>query len=390
MPDGEAPKGDIVAEHAVQSAGSPLGTSGPQIEAFAFLPNPARASDRMREGILADPGFGSQFTDHMARVSWSKEAGWYGPRVEAFAPLTLHPAAMILHYAEGVFEGLKAFRWSDGTVWTFRPEVNAARFDNSARRLALPQLGPERFMASLRALVEADKAWVPSDGAASLYLRPFMFAVEPCLALHPPKAVEYVLIASVVGDYFKGGIRPVSIWLSEDYTRAAPGGTGAAKCGGNYAAGMVAQEQASEHGCDQVCFLDAAERRWVEELGGMNLFFVFEDGSVVTPELTDTILAGVTRASVIELARDLGHEVVERRVSIDEWRDGVSSGRIVEVFACGTAAVVTPVGQLVDKHSKLMIGDGNTGETAMAIRQRLLDIQFGRVPDQRTWMQRLA
>jgi branched-chain amino acid aminotransferase len=202
--------------------------------------------------------------------------------------------------------------------------------------------------------------------------------------------VTYCVIASPAGPYFSGGVQPVSIWLSTDYTRAAPGGTGAAKCGGNYAASLAAQVEASAHGCDQVCFLDAIEHRWVEELGGMNIYFVQDDGSVVTPELTGTILEGVTRDSILDLLRDAGHQVVERRVGIEEWRDGAASGRIREVFACGTAAVVTPIGRLVWPDGERVIGDGGTGEVTASVRSRLLDVQYGRAADPHGWMHRLV
>ena len=221
-----------------------------------------------------------------------------------------------------------------------------------------------------------------------------MFASEAFLGVRPSAEVTYCVIASPAGPYFAGGLKPVSIWLSTDYTRAAPGGTGAAKCGGNYAAGLAAQVEATANGCDQVAFLDAVERKWVEELGGMNLCFVHSDGTIVTPELTGTILEGVTRSSILELARDLGHKVDERRLSIDEWRDGVVSGEITEVFACGTAAVVTPVGRLAWQGGEVVIGDhdvfGGVGPVTASIRQALLDVQYGRVTDSRGWLTRLV
>jgi branched-chain amino acid aminotransferase len=239
-------------------------------------------------------------------------------------------------------------------------------------------------------LVRTDADWVPSadDGEGSLYLRPFMFASEVFLGVRPANQVTFCVIASPAGAYFASGVEPVSIWLSSEYTRAAPGGTGAAKCAGNYAASLIALQEALEHGCDQVCFLDAVERRWVEELGGMNLYFVYADGSVVTPELTGTILEGVTRASILELASDMGHKVDERRVSIDEWREGVASGDITEVFACGTAAVITPLGRLAWDGGELSMGD-ELGPVTTSIRQALLDIQYGRADDAHGWLHRV-
>ncbi len=341
--------------------------------------------------ILDDPGFGRYFTDHMVTASWTPEAGWHDARLTAYAPIQLDPAAAVLHYGQEIFEGLKAYHHADGSVWAFRPDANAARFARSARRLALPELPEAVFLESLRTLVEADRAWVPTRAESSLYLRPFMFATESFLGVRPAREVRYLLIASPAGAYFAtGGLTPVSIWLSTDFTRAAPGGTGAAKCGGNYAASLAAQQEALAHGCDQVCFLDAVERRWVEEIGGMNLYFVYADGSLVTPSLTGTILEGVTRSSVIELAKDLGHEVTERRISIEEWQRGAADGTIVEVFACGTAAVVTPISRLVWDAGEVRHGQGTSGAVTSALRRALLDIQYGRTADTRGWLRRLA
>jgi len=352
--------------------------------------------DDQREAVLANPGFGKTFTDHMVLATWTAGQGWHDAKVTAYGPLSLYPAAAVLHYAQEIFEGMKAYRHADGSVWTFRTEANAARFAGSARRLALPELSETDFTQSLKALVATDEKWVPAVGAgeASLYLRPFMFASEAFLGVRPAKEVTYCVIASPAGPYFAGGLRPVSIWLSSDFTRAAAGGTGEAKCGGNYAASLAAQVQATANGCDQVAFLDAVEHKWVEELGGMNLFFVQADGTIVTPELTGTILQGVTRSSILELAGDLGLKVDERRVSIDDWRQGVASGEVTEVFACGTAAVVTPVGRLVWAEGEVAIGDpqvnGGVGSVTASIRQALLDVQYGRAVDSRGWLTRLA
>jgi branched-chain amino acid aminotransferase len=360
---------------------------------FVIKRNDEPLPAEQRAQILATPGFGKSFTDHMVTVTWTAADGWHDAQVRPYGPLQLDPSSAVLHYAQEIFEGLKAYRHADGSVWAFRPDQNAARFQRSARRLALPELPPEDFVESVRALVDVDVEWVPSPeggGETSLYLRPFMFASEAFLGVRPAAEVTYCVIASPAGPYFSGGVQPVSIWLSTNYTRAAPGGTGAAKCGGNYAASLAAQVEASANGCDQVCFLDAVERRWVEELGGMNLYFVLDDGSVVTPELTGTILEGVTRDSILDLLRDGGHEVVERRVSIDEWRSGAASGGIREVFACGTAAVITPVGRLVSPDGEVVMGDGGTGPVTAGVRSRLLDLQYGRVPDPHGWMHRLV
>lgn len=352
--------------------------------------NDQPASAAEREQVLANPGFGRHFTDHMVHVTWTAADGWHDAQVRPYGPLQLDPSAAVLHYAQEIFEGLKAYRHDDGSVWAFRPRANAERFQRSARRLALPELPVDDFVRSIEALVDVDQSWVPAGGEASLYLRPFMFASEAFLGVRAAAEVTYCVIASPAGAYFSGGVQPVSIWVSQDFTRAAPGGTGAAKCGGNYAASLSAQVEASEHGCDQVCFLDAVERRWVEELGGMNLFFVLDDGTLVTPQLTGTILEGVTRSSILQIAGDLGHAVEERRVSIDEWREGASSGRVREVFACGTAAVVTPVGRLASTDGDVVMGDGGTGPVTAAVRQALLDVQQGRVEDTHGWMHRLV
>ena len=348
-------------------------------------------SERLAE-ILASPGFGTHFTDHMFVAEWTPEQGWHDARVTAYAPLTLDPATAVLHYAQEIFEGMKAYRHEDGSVWTFRPEANAERMVRSARRLALPELPLGDFVASVDALVRTDESWVPDPaGEKSLYLRPFMFASETFLGVRPAKHVTYMVIASPAGAYFAKGVHPVSIWLSEDYTRAGRGGMGAAKTGGNYASSLVAQQEAIEQGCDQVAFLDAAEGRYVEELGGMNLYFVHDDGTIVTPELSGTILEGITRSSIIELCGKLGHRVEERRFTADEWREGVGSGRITEVFACGTAAVVTPVGTLKWRGGSLSTGDGTeTGPVTLQIRQNLVDIQYGRAEDTFGWLHRVV
>lgn len=347
------------------------------------------ASDEQVAAILADPGFGTYFTDHMFVVEWTPDQGWHDARVVPYGPVVLDPAAAVLHYAQETFEGMKAYRHPDGSVWAFRPEANAARMARSSVRMALPVLPEQDFVEAVQALVAVDARWVPesSDGdEKSLYLRPFMFASEKFLGVRAAHHVTFMVIASPAGSYFKGGLKPVRIWLTEDYTRAGRGGTGAAKTGGNYASSLVAQAEAYEHGCDQVVFLDASEGRYVEELGGMNLYFVHADGEIVTPA-TGTILEGITRDSIIELAGKLGHTVTERKVAIDEWKSGVASGEITEVFACGTAAVVTPVGELVwDSGS---VATDQSGSVWSQIRRELVDIQFGRAEDSFGWMRQL-
>ncbi len=357
---------------------------------ISLTPAASPVSDERLAEILVEPGFGQHFTDHMLTVEWTPERGWHDARITPYGPISVDPATAVLHYAQEIFEGLKAYRHPDGSIWTFRPEANAERMIRSARRLALPELPVPDFVASVDALVKEDQRWVPdAAGEKSLYVRPFMFASETFLGVRPSKHVTYMVICSPAGAYFSKGVKPVTIWLSEEYARAGVGGTGAAKTGGNYASSLVAQQEAVENGCDQVVFLDTVDRKWVEELGGMNLYFVMDDGSVVTPALSGSILEGITRASIIELCGKLGHQVEERRFSIDEWREGVASGRITEVFACGTAAVVTPVGTLKWRGGEVG-NDEETGPLTLEIRQALVDIQYGRAEDSFGWLHRVV
>lgn len=339
--------------------------------------------------ILANPGFGSHFSDHMFTVEWTPEQGWYDARITPYGPITLDPAAAVLHYAQETFEGMKAYRHDDDSLWLFRPEANAERMIRSSHRLALPVLEAPDFIQAVEELVKVDARWVPGNpdgGEKSLYLRPFMFASEKFLGVRPAQHVTFMVIASPAGAYFKGGVKPVTLWLTEEYTRAGRGGMGAAKTGGNYASSLVAQQEAYAQGCDQVVFLDAQEGTYVEELGGMNMYFVFDDGSIVTPE-TGTILEGITRSSIIELAGKMGHHVTERKFGIDEWREGVASGRITEIFACGTAAVVTPVGAL--KWAGGETAAPASQDLTMRIRQALVDVQLGRADDTFGWMRKV-
>ena len=329
------------------------------------------------------------FTDHMAVATWTAADGWHDSAIVPYGPFSLDPATAVLHYAQEVFEGLKAYRHEDGTVWTFRADRNAERMASSARRLALPSLPADDFLCSIEELVAADVAWVPTAPEQSLYLRPFMFATEAFLGVRPAKRVTYCCIASPAGPYFASGLKPVSIWISTSYSRAAPGGTGAAKCGGNYAASLLPQQQAAEHGCDQGMFADAAEHRWLEELGGMNVYLITTDNELITPELTGSILEGVTRDSILALAPEFGLTPVERRVAITELLDGIASGKVTELFACGTAAVATPIGTLHDDAGSYQVSSGESGETTLAIRQRLLDIQYGRAEDKHGWLRRV-
>ncbi|AAT89149.1 branched chain amino acid aminotransferase [Leifsonia xyli subsp. xyli] len=366
-------------------------TSGPT-ETSGLLWNVARneaaRTAAERAEILADPGFGNYFTDHMVDLCWSAKGGWHRPRVSPYGPIPLDPSAAVLHYAQEIFEGLKAYRHEDGSIWSFRPEANAARMQRSSYRLALPQLPVEHFLDSLKQLIAVDGDWVPDTEETSLYLRPFMFAKEAFLGVRPANKVAYYLIASPAAAYFPSGVAPVSIWLSDRWSRAGKGGTGAAKTGGNYASSLLPQAEAHEHGCAQVLFLDSVESTYIEELGGMNVVLVYKDGTLVTPD-SDSILEGITLDSVLQLARDRGHRVERRRVTIGEWRDGVESGDIVEVFACGTAAVITPIGEL--KSDTFAVGDitAAPGALTLSLRKELTDIQYGRERDRHGWMYRL-
>ncbi|MCD2262401.1 branched-chain amino acid aminotransferase [Dietzia aurantiaca] len=360
---------------------------------FDIRPSASPRSAQDREAILASPGFGQHFTDHMVTINYA-DGAWGTPVIEAYGPLSIDPSAVVLHYAQTIFEGLKAYRQADDSIASFRPEQNAARFNRSAQRLAMPQIPEDLFMESLRQLIAIDRDWVPAAGGEeALYLRPFMIATESGLGVRPAEEYMYSVIASPAGAYFSRGVAPVSVWLSTEYVRASPGGTGAAKFGGNYAASLRAQEQAAAEGCDQVVWLDAIERKYVEEMGGMNLFFILGSGDsaqIVTPELSGSLLPGVTRDSLLQLARHLGYPVTERKVSVEEWESGVATGEISEVFACGTAAVITPVGSVKHAGGGYTVGDGGPGEITMRLRETLTGIQRGSVEDPFGWMTTLA
>ncbi|MEV2265727.1 branched-chain amino acid aminotransferase [Nonomuraea africana] len=343
-----------------------------------------------REQVLANPGFGQVFTDHMISIDYTEGQGWHDARLQPYGPLVLDPATSVFHYAQELFEGLKAYRQAGGSIVTFRPYANAARFNASCLRMAMPELPEDTFVESLELLTQTDRDWVPTTEGHSLYLRPFIIATQVGLGVnYPSKSYKYMVIASPAASYFTGGVKPVSVWLSTEYTRAAPGGTGAAKCGGNYAAAFVAQREAVEQGCDQVVWLDSHEHRYVEEMGGMNLFFVFGN-KLVTPALTGTLLPGITRDSILSMAADLGLEAEEGRISIEEWQEGCESGALTEVFACGTAAVVTPVGSVKGADRAWTVGDGTPGPVTLKIREELLGIQYGTRPDTHGWIHKIS
>ncbi|WP_271438454.1 branched-chain amino acid aminotransferase [Pontixanthobacter luteolus] len=356
---------------------------------FKTLPHPSPTPAAQRDAALADPGFGTLFSDHMVTIDYVEGKGWHNAVVGPRQNISLDPAASVLHYAQEIFEGMKAYKHADGSAALFRPEENARRFNASADRMAMPHVPEDLFIEAVRQLVAIDKDWFPSVEGGSLYLRPFMFASEAFLGVRPAKEYKFIVIASPAGNYFKSGVPAVKIWVAQDYVRAAPGGTGAAKTGGNYAASLVPQAEAIAQGCDQVVFLDAVERKWIEELGGMNLFFVMEDGSVITPPLTGTILPGITRNSLIQLLREEGLTVREEPYSIDQWRDDAKSGKLLETMACGTAAVVTPVGTVAGRDGEFTIGSGGPGQITSKIREKLVGIQRGTVDDSHGWVMKL-
>jgi branched-chain amino acid aminotransferase len=361
--------------------------------AFTVQRSPSPTSAAQRATLLADPGFGRYMTDHMVRIDWTAQHGWDEGAVVPYGPISLDPATVVLHYGQEIFEGLKAYRQPDGSIASFRPDANAERFQRSARRMGMAELPIELFLESLRALVDIDRDWVPTQDEASLYLRPFMFATEVGLGVRPSSSLTYLLIASPAAAYFPRGVAPVRVWLSTEYTRAAPGGTGEAKTGGNYAASLVAQAQAAERGCDQVVWLDAVEHRWVEEMGTNNMYFVYGAGPsarIMTPALTGTLLPGVVRDSLLTVAKDLGYSVEQGRISVAEWQAENASGGVTEVFGCGTAAVITPIGEVNSAAGGWTVGDGRPGPITMQLRQSLLDVQTGHAPDPHRWMHSLV
>lgn len=331
-------------------------------------------------------GFGKQFTDRMLVMDYASGRGWHSARIQPYGPLSLDPACAVLHYAQEIFEGLKAYRHPDGRIALFRPADNVRRFNRSAERMCMPVVDEGFFLDAIRELVRLEADWVPRGAGASLYIRPTMIATDPYLGVKPSDTYLCYVILSPVGAYYKGGFSPVKIWISDEYVRAALGGTGEAKTGGNYAASLKASMEAAERGFDQVLWLDAEQRRYVEEVGSMNMCFVI-DGKVVTSPLRGTILDGVTRRSILALVRDLGVEVEERALSIDEIFDGIASGRLTEAFGTGTAAVVSPVGQFTYRERTATLGDGQVGTFTLKLYDTLTGIQYGRLPDPHGWVE---
>lgn len=350
-------------------------------------PNPTPADKRAE--MVAVPGFGRVFTDHMVTIRYTEGQGWHSATLGPREPLMLDPATSVLHYAQEIFEGLKAYPAPDGGATLFRVDANARRFQDSAERMAMPKLPVELFRESVRELVRADIDWFPPIEGGTLYLRPFMIATEVFLGVKPASEYLFIVIASPAGGYFKGGVQAITLWATEQYSRAGPGGTGAAKCGGNYAASLIALQEAYAKGCDQILFLDTVERRWIEELGGMNTFFLFDDGTMITPPLTGTILPGITRDAIMTLASEMGLKVSEQPYSIDQWQADAQSGRLREAFACGTAAVITPIGRVRGEHMDFTIGNGGPGTLSGQLRDKLVAIQCGQAPDPHGWVEHL-
>ena len=355
-------------------------------------PNQNPISNSERDKRVSEPGFGKYYTDNMVVAQWSEATGWQDAELKAYGPLTLDPATMVFHYGQEVFEGMKAYSQPDGGISLFRPEANAKRFAKSAARIALPEMPVDFFVRTVEELVKQEKDWVPKKIGESLYLRPFLIATEVGLGVRPSNHATYVLIATPAAAYFNAA-KAVTVWISTEYVRAALGGTGEAKCGGNYAASLLAQKQAAQQGCDQVAYIDAVERKWVEEMGGMNLYFIKgsgKDATIMTPKLTGTLLPGITRDCILTLAKDLGYKTEESMISIDQWRDGVKSGEITEIFACGTAAVISAVGAAKSAQGTWQTGDGKPGVITNELRAALLAIQHGTAADKHGWNKRVV
>ncbi|WP_005033013.1 branched-chain amino acid aminotransferase [Holophaga foetida] len=358
-----------------------------------------RLSDEERQRRMVAPGFGKTFSEHMIVIPYREGEGWLRGQLKPYGPISMSPAANVLHYGQSVFEGFKGYRQPDGGVKSFRPICNAKRFNTSAHRLAMPEIPEDLFCAAADLLATVDQAWIPEAldpeklHDKSFYFRPFMIGQGEYLGVGSASECLFMIIGGPAGSYFSGGIHPVTIWVEEEYVRASPGGTGQAKCGGNYAASLLPGNLAKAKGCEQVLYLDAIHRQYLEELGGMNVFLVLEEGGrtvIATPEKTGTILEGVTRESLITLAKELGYELCERRISIDEVETAHREGRLKEAFACGTAAVISPIGTFKSRRGDWVVNGNQLGPISMELRGALLDIQYGLKPDTHGWMHRIV
>ena len=330
-------------------------------------------------------GFGKIFTDHMFIMDYTEGKGWHDPRIEPYHNLSLSPASMVFHYGQEMFEGLKAYRGADGKARLFRPDMNGKRTNDTNKRLCIPELPVEDFVEAVKAVVKVDEDWIPTAPSTSLYIRPFIIATDDFLGVAPSKTYMFIIILSPSGAYYESGLAPVGIWIEDDYVRAVKGGIGFAKTGGNYAASLAAQVKAHDGGYSQVLWLDGVERKYIEEVGAMNIFFKI-DGKVVTPALSGSILPGITRNSVINLCKDWGLEVEERKISVDELIEAQKTGKLEECFGSGTAAVISPVGTLRYKDDVMQIGDGTTGELSQKLYDTVTGIQNGTVEDKFGWV----
>ena len=331
-------------------------------------------------------GFGKIFTDHMFVMDYTEGQGWHDARIVPYAPLVLDPAALVFHYAQECFEGMKAYRRADGGVQLFRPEKNAQRMQSTHQRLCIPEIPEEDFVQAVKALVKVDEAWVPHADGTSLYIRPFTIATEAVLGVKASAEYKFIIIASPSGAYYAEGINPVRIYVEDQYVRATPGGTGYIKCGGNYAASIIASEKAHQLGFSQVLWLDGVERKYVEEVGSMNIFFKI-DGQIYTAPTVGTVLPGITRMSCIELLKSWGYQVNETRLAITDIMDAAEAGKLEEVFGTGTAAVISPVGELVYEDRKAEINGGVIGPVTQKLYDTLTGIQWGKLPDEHGWIQ---
>jgi len=348
------------------------------------LPLPA---EKMKAKVKDESqlGFGKLFTDRMLVIEWKAGQGWCEGRIEPYAPFVLDPSCAVFHYAQEIFEGLKAYKWADGRVALFRPEMNARRFNQSGERMCMPTVPEELFLKGIEQLVSLERDWIPTAPETSLYIRPAMIAVDPMLGVHPSSHYYFFVILSPVGAYYAAGFNPVNILVEDHYVRAVPGGTGEAKTGGNYASSLMAAQVAKKKGYDQVLWLDGRERRYIEEVGAMNMFFVYGD-TIVTAALNGSILSGVTRDSVLKLAPTLGYKVVERQIDVNDLMADIRSGKVTEAFGSGTAAVISPVGKLCYKDECLQLTGGKVGTTTQRLYDTLTGIQTGKVADPFGWV----
>lgn len=333
-------------------------------------------------------GFGNYFTDHMFMMDYTEGKGWHDARIVPYGPIAMDPATMVLHYAQETFEGLKAYRDPQGNITLFRPEMNARRMINSNKRICMAELPEEMFVEAIEAIVKYEQDWIPTAKDTSLYIRPFMFASEAGVGVHPAKTYKFVIILSPVGNYYPEGVNPVKIWVEDEYVRAVKGGTGFTKCGGNYAASIAAQVKAEAHGYTQVLWLDGVHRKYVEEVGTMNVMFLIDD-TIVTAPLEGSVLPGVTRDSIIHILKDWGYKVEERELSIDELMEAGRNGKLTEAFGTGTAAVISPVGQLYYKGEEVVINNFKTGELTQKLYDTLTGIQWGRLEDKYGWVRHI-